>query len=186
MCLSWKPRCQQILRHWFTDFETTSAFHVDLIVCTSTSKGQLTECSLIWSWPARVPLFSIKLPGSNSRYSESHVPWCGHSGMLLTQYHPREVRNSIYRYRKFHINYRSKYPYRFISTVSIVYWNSNPKAAPQTVMGCFNSQVKHPKYNHYSGGLTVALTSWGVSLASDAKRHLGLLQQNWYIRPKTS
>ena len=56
-------------------------------------------------WPARVPLFSLgpKVPRSP----------CGHSGRLLTHYRQREVRNSIYRYRKIHIDYRSKFSYRF-------------------------------------------------------------------------
>ena len=38
---------------------------------------------------------------------------CGHSGRLLTHYRQREVRNSIYRYGKIHIDYRSKFSYRF-------------------------------------------------------------------------
>ena len=32
---------------------------------------------------------------------------------MLTHYSQREVRNSIYRYRKIHIDYRSKFSYRF-------------------------------------------------------------------------
>ena len=47
---------------------------------------------------------------SDSRYLGSP---CGHSGRLLTHYRQREVRNSIYRYRKIHIDYRSKFSYRF-------------------------------------------------------------------------
>ena len=58
-----------------------------------------------WPRPARVPLFSLrpKVPRSP----------CGHSGRLLTHYRQREVRNSIYRYRKIHIDYRLKFSYRF-------------------------------------------------------------------------
>ena len=71
--------------------------------------------------PARVPLFSLglKVPRSS----------CGHSGRLsevvLTHYRRREVRNSIYRYRKIHIDYRSKFSYRFISSISIIYGNTS-------------------------------------------------------------
>ena len=61
---------------------------------------------------------------SDSRYSG--VP-CGHSGMLLTHYRPCEVRNSIYRYRKIHIDYWSKFSYRFISNISIIHGNTKGK-----------------------------------------------------------
>ena len=70
-----------------------------------------------WPRPARVPLFSLGL-----RYLEVHVAT---AGGWLTRYRPREVRNSIYRYRKIHIDYRSKYLYRFISPISIIYGNTN-------------------------------------------------------------
>ena len=46
------------------------------------------------------------------------------AGGWLTRYRPREVRNSIYRYRKIHIDYRSKFLYRFISSISIIYGNT--------------------------------------------------------------
>ena len=46
------------------------------------------------------------------------------AGGWLTRYRPRKVRNSIYRYRKIHIDYRSKFLYRFISPVSIIYGNT--------------------------------------------------------------
>ena len=59
---------------------------------------------------------------SDSRYLEVHVAT---SGGWLTRYRPRNVRNSIYRYRKIHIDYRSKILYRFISTISIIYGNTN-------------------------------------------------------------
>ena len=56
-----------------------------------------------------------------SRYLEVHVATVGG---WLTRYRPREVRNSIYRYRKIHIDYRSKFLYRFISPISIIYGNT--------------------------------------------------------------
>ena len=59
---------------------------------------------------------------SDSRHLEVHVAT---AGGWLTRYRPREVRNSIYRYRKIHIDYRSKYLYRFISPISIIYGNTN-------------------------------------------------------------
>ena len=46
---------------------------------------------------------------SVSRYLQVHVAT---AGGWLTRYRPREVRNSIYRYRKIHIDYRSKFLYR--------------------------------------------------------------------------
>ena len=46
---------------------------------------------------------------------------------MLTHYRRREVRNSIYRYRKIHIDYRSKFSYRFISSISIIYGNTNAR-----------------------------------------------------------
>ena len=58
---------------------------------------------------------------SDSRYLEVHVAT---AGGWLTRYRPREVRNSVYRYRKIHIDYRSKFLYRFISTISIIYGNT--------------------------------------------------------------
>ena len=58
---------------------------------------------------------------SDSRYLEVYVAT---AGGWLTHYHPREVRNSIYRYQKIHIDYRSKFLYRFISPISIIYGNT--------------------------------------------------------------
>ena len=70
-------------------------------------------------WPrlARVPVFSLGLKVARGP--------CGLSGRLLTHYRQREVRNSIYRYWKIHIDYRSKFLYRFISPISIIYGNTN-------------------------------------------------------------
>ena len=86
-------------------------------------QDKVSFCSLIcfnWRMPARVPLFSLGL--------KVHRSPCGHSGRLsevvLTHYHRREVRNSIYRYWKIHIDYRSKFSYRFISSISIIYDNT--------------------------------------------------------------
>ena len=59
---------------------------------------------------------------SDSRYLEVHVAT---AGGWLTRYRPHEVRNSIYRYRKIHIDYRSKFLYRFISSISIIYGNTS-------------------------------------------------------------
>ena len=59
---------------------------------------------------------------SDSRCLEVHVAT---AGGWLTRYRPREVRNSIYRYRKIHIDYRSKFLYWFISSISIIYGNTN-------------------------------------------------------------
>ena len=58
---------------------------------------------------------------SDSRNLEVHVAT---AGGWLTRYRPREVRNSIYRYQKIHINYRSEFLYRFISPISIIYGNT--------------------------------------------------------------
>ena len=58
---------------------------------------------------------------ARSRYLEVHVAT---AGGWLTRYRPREVRNSIYRYRKIHIDYRWKFLYRFISPISIIYGNT--------------------------------------------------------------
>ena len=48
---------------------------------------------------------------SDWRYLEVHVAT---AGGWLTHYHPHEVRNSIYRYKKIHIDYWSKFLSRFI------------------------------------------------------------------------
>ena len=88
-------------------------------------QDKVSFCSLIrfnWRVPARVPLFSLGLKAPRSGP-------CSHSGRLsevvLTHYRRREVRNSIYRYRKIHIDYRSKLSYRFISFISIIYGNTS-------------------------------------------------------------
>ena len=88
-------------------------------------QDKVSFCSLIrfnWRVPARVPLFSLGLKAHRSGP-------CGHSGrlseVLFTHYRRREVRNSIYRYREIHIDYRSKFSYRFISFISIIYSNTN-------------------------------------------------------------
>ena len=81
---------------------------------------------------------------SCSRYLGLKVPrspmWPTEVGCqrLLTHYRRREVRNSIYRYRKFHIHYRSKFSYRFISSISIIYGNTTN----------FPSNLNYDKKNH--------------------------------------
>ena len=68
---------------------------------------------------------------SDSRHLEVHVAT---AGGWLTRYRPREVRNSIYRYRKIHIDYRSKFLYRFISPISIIYGNTKNFVHGMTVV----------------------------------------------------
>ena len=58
-----------------------------------------------------------------SRSDSGTVVHVATAGGWLTRYRPREVRNSIYRYWKIHIDYRSKFLYRFISPISIIYGN---------------------------------------------------------------
>ena len=62
---------------------------------------------------------------SDSRYLGVHVATAGGCQRLLTHYRLREIRNSIYRYRKIYIDYQSKFSYRFISSISIIYGNTN-------------------------------------------------------------
>ena len=69
---------------------------------------------------------------SDSRNLEVHVAT---AGGWLTRYRPREVRNSIYRYRKIHIDYRSKFLYRFISPISIIYGNTKNRVSLRCRVG---------------------------------------------------
>ena len=62
---------------------------------------------------------------SDSRYLGVHVATTGGCQRLLTHYRRREIRNSIYRYREIYIDYRSKFSYRFITSISIIYGNTN-------------------------------------------------------------
>ena len=63
---------------------------------------------------------------SDSRYLEVHVAT---AGGWLTHYRLCEVRNSIYRYQKIHIDYRLKFLYWFISSISIIYGNTTHRAS---------------------------------------------------------
>ena len=63
---------------------------------------------------------------SRSDSTQVHVAT---AGGWLTRYRPREVRNSIYRYRKIHIDYGSEFLYRFISPISIIYGNTSSLCA---------------------------------------------------------
>ena len=63
------------------------------------------------------------------------------AGGWLTRYRPREVRNLIYRYRKIHIVYRSKFLYRFISPISIIYSNTIKHIAL-----CFRPRIGVPEW----------------------------------------
>ena len=61
-------------------------------------QDKVSFCSLIrfnWHVPARVSFGLARILGTRS-----------HSGRLLTYYRPHEARNSIYRYRNIHIDYR--------------------------------------------------------------------------------
>ena len=62
---------------------------------------------------------------SDSWYLGDHVATAGDCQRLLTHYRRREVRNSIYRYLKIYIDYRSKFSYQFISSISIIYGNTS-------------------------------------------------------------
>ena len=103
---------------------------------------------------------------SDSRHLEVHVAT---AGGCLTRYRPREVRNSIYRYRKIHINYRSKFLYRFISPISIIYGNTKNKSK---WFGWPRNDSGNPVFHHgWSGarpinfGLSTALVSnltWAI------------------------
>ena len=88
-----------------------------------------------WPRPARVPLFSLGLG-----YLEVHEAT---AGGWLTRYRPREVRNSIYRYRKIHIDYRSKFLYRFISPISIIYGNTTSMISKHSWFGNSKRVSKH-------------------------------------------
>ena len=77
---------------------------------------------------------------SDSRCLGVHVAT---AGGWLTRYRPREVRNSIYRYRKIHIDYRSKFLYRFISSISIIYGNTNFLALSKSACGGLVRRVRH-------------------------------------------
>ena len=114
-----------------------------------------------WPRPARVPLFSLGLKMPQSP--------CGHSGTpggWLTRYRPREVRNSIYRYRKIHIDYRSKFLYRFISSISIIYGNTSSK------VWCPSDQ---------SFACKCTETTWPMSLEARIREFSGVWKK--FIRP---
>ena len=117
-------------------------------------------------WQKMVPLCSlIRLSGvcadrdqpeflcsrSDSRYLKVHVAT---AGGWLTRYRPCEVRNSVYRYRKIHIDYRSKFLYRFISPISIIYGNTNLQAFSNSdiLAGFFllpqRVSIQHPPNYH--------------------------------------
>ena len=79
---------------------------------------------------------------SDSRCFKVHVAT---AGGWLTRYCPREVRNSIYRYRKIQIDYRSKFLYWFISSISIIYGNTTIKV-----------------YYHWFSNSLYRIVSWAV------------------------
>ena len=73
---------------------------------------------------------------SDSRYLEVHVAT---AGGWLTRYRPREVRNSIYRYRG---EKKSKFLYRFISLISIIYGNTNNKHIVEMANVSFHKKIR--------------------------------------------
>ena len=98
---------------------------------------------------------------SDSRYCGVHV---GHSGRLsevvLTHYRWREVRNSIYRYRNIHIDYRSKFWYQFISSISIIYGNTNVMISTWSQHVCGKiGECQHKRFMFFSCD-QAALCSW--------------------------
>ena len=125
----WKTNVKNIFSYDFPHWPVgVKSYHVVLKLLRNSRwdkwQDKVSFCSLIrfnWRVPARVPLFSLGLKVSRSP--------CGHSGRLsevvLTHYRRREVRNSIYRYRKIYIDYRLKFSYRFISSILIIYGNTN-------------------------------------------------------------
>ena len=84
---------------------------------------------------------------SDSRYLGVHVATAGGCQRLLTHYRRREVRNSIYRYRKIHIDYQSKFSYRFISSISIIYSNTTREGAIPIYKDAFLPALD----SHYKG-----------------------------------
>ena len=100
---------------------------------------------------------------SDSRYLEVHVAT---AGGWLTRYHPREVRNSIYRYRKINIDHQSKFLYRFISPISIIYGNTkahwglfNHRKCQASLSAHLRFKLKHK--THIDG----LVQNWGNSSA---------------------
>ena len=103
---------------------------------------------------------------SDSRYLEVHVAT---AGGWLTRYRPREVRNSIYRYRKIHIDYRSKFLYRFISPISIIYGNTSSrcdvtrlsnKRSPYLFGVATANRTKVTTPNKYGAEIIARMSDW--------------------------
>ena len=67
-----------------------------------------------WPRPVGVPLFSLRLKAPLSP--------CGHSGRLSEAVNPL---SPTWGYRKIYIDYRSKFSYWFILSISIIYGNTN-------------------------------------------------------------
>ena len=114
-------------------------------------QDKVSFCSLIrfnWRVPVRVSFVLARTLGPQS-----------HSGRLLTHYRPREARNSIYRYWKIHIDYRSKFSYRFISSISIIYGNTNSFAVFKNCQALKNTNAYPNKVWDKSK------TTWAVGIA---------------------
>ena len=112
--MSWLPGCKQTSRDGCRDIlrQHRPFMSIKSFVQHSGWQEMVSLCSLI-------RLIGVCTDRDQPEFlcsrSDSKVPRspCGHSGRLLTHYRQREVRNSIYRYRKIHIDYRSKFSYRF-------------------------------------------------------------------------
>ena len=111
---------------WFISIECNQTNSREMIPRWEEWRDKVSFCSLIrfnWRVPARVSFVLAWTLGTQR-----------HSGRLLTHYRPREARNSIYRYRKIHIDYRSKFSYRFISSISIIYGNTTNHTSKLTLV----------------------------------------------------
>ena len=76
------------------------------------------------------------------RYLEVHEAT---AGGWFTRYLPRGVRNSIYRYRKIHIDYQSKFLYRFILPISMIYGNTRQLVGNNSIL------LFHYPWYHFNG-----------------------------------
>ena len=85
-------------------------------------------------------------PVTQSRAFHCHFP---HTHTFSLYHHPREVRNSINRHRKIYIDYRSKFSYRFILMISIIYGNITCYILIQWGLVAFSWEQFHRKHSIY-------------------------------------
>ena len=127
--MSWLPGCKQASRDGYCHFfrQHRSFMSIKSFVQHSGWQEMVSLCSLIRLIGVCAdrdqPEFLCSR--SDSRYLGVHVATAGGCQRLLTHYRWCEVRNSIHRYREIYIDYRSKFSYRFISSISIIYGNTN-------------------------------------------------------------